>query len=136
MTDPIALSTAAQPAQAAAGADAPGAVRQQAFDPVETRMFARMMQGVNLPPPSVAAPSTMRDAAMSVVAQLSGNPTIEDLRRGILASFDARDPIRTMVAMTDYSMQAHAMFTKLHIATGLASAATSLFGGLLKNQQQ
>ena len=39
-----------------------------------------------------------------------------------------------MVVMTDHSMQAHAMFTKLHIATGLAGATTSLFGGLLKNQ--
>jgi hypothetical protein len=27
------------------------------------------------------------------------------------------------------------MFTKMHISTGLASAATSLFGTLLKNQQ-
>jgi hypothetical protein len=136
MTDPIALNTAAQPAQATAGAQAPGAAQQQAFDPVETRMFARMMQGVNLPPPSVAAPSSMRDAAMSVVAQLSGhNHSIDDLRRSMLESIDLRDPIRTMVAMTDHSMQAHAMFTKLHIATGLASAATSLFGGLLKNQQ-
>jgi hypothetical protein len=27
------------------------------------------------------------------------------------------------------------MFAKLHISTGLASAATSLFGTLLKNQQ-
>jgi hypothetical protein len=31
-------------------------------------------------------------------------------------------------------MEAQMLFSKLHIATSLASSATSLFGGLLKNQ--
>jgi hypothetical protein len=84
----------------------------------------------------VAAPSALGDAAKSLAAQFSGNVrSYEDMRKSMLESIDMSDPIKTMFVMTDHSMEAHMMFAKMHISTGLASAATSLFGTLLKNQQ-
>jgi hypothetical protein len=53
----------------------------------------------------------------------------------MLQSFDAGDPIKSMFAMTSNAMEAQMLFSKLHISTSLASAASSLFGNLLKNQQ-
>lgn len=136
MTDPVAL--AAAPAQATGSASstaAPQAPRQ--FDPAETKMFANMMQGVATPPASVTGgPSALGDAAKALAAQLGGNVrSYEEMRRSMLESIDLSDPIKTMFVMTDHAMEAHVMFAKLHISTGLASAATSLFGTLLKNQQ-
>jgi len=61
--------------------------------------------------------------------------SFEEMRASMLQSIDLNDPIRTMFVLTDHAMEAHAMFARLHISTGLASAATSLFGTLLKNQQ-
>lgn len=136
MTDPVAATAAAPPPELAA-ANAPHAPFAQApqFDPGETRMFANMMQGA--PQTAAAGASTgLHDTAMAYAQQLGGNVnSYEDMRRGMLSSIDLSDPIKTMFVMTDYSMQAHTMFAKLHISTGLASAATSLFGTLLKNQQ-
>ncbi len=131
MTDPVALSA---PAADMAATHAPGSHAAQ-LDPGETRMFANMMQGVAMPP-SAGGASTLRDAAMSYAAQLSGNVrSYEDMRRSMLQSIDLSDPIKTMFALTDHSMEAHSTFARLHISTGLASAATSLFSTLLKNQQ-
>lgn len=136
MTDPVTLSTAAPPAEVAS-AQAPGASQApaQTFEPAETRMFANLMQDA---PAGAAAspPGSLRETAMAYASQFnSGAGSYEDLRRSMLESIDMSDPIRTMFVMTDHSMQAHTMFAKLHISTGLASAATSLFGTLLKNQQ-
>jgi hypothetical protein len=137
MTDPIASAAVAAPPAELAG---PAAAQQTAgpsrFDPGDTRMFANMMNGVQAPPSAVAGPSAIGDAAKSLAAQFSGNVrSYEDLRRSMLESVDLSDPIKTMFVMTDHSMEAHMMFAKMHVSTGLASAATSLFGTLLKNQQ-
>ncbi len=132
MTDPVAL--AAAPAElvelsAARPAQAPP------FDPVETRMFTNLMQGALPPAATAGGPNSFHDAALAVAAQLSGqHRSFDEMRRSMLESVDLRDPIQTMFAMTDHALEAQALFSKLHIATGLASAATSLFGGLLKNQ--
>ena len=137
MTDPVALA-AAKPAEiASTQQQQPSAGAAQRFDPADTKLFANMMQGMPVPPPSVAGgPSTLGDAAKALAAQLSGNVrSYEDMRRSMLESMDLSDPIKTMFALTDHSMEAHTMFAKLHISTGLASAATGLFGTLLKNQQ-
>ncbi|AKJ32081.1 hypothetical protein [Caldimonas brevitalea] len=134
MTD--AASLAAKPAEIAAtnGAAQAPATR---FDPAETQLFANMMQGVPTTPVSAnTGPSALGDAAKAVAAQFSGNVrSYEEMRRSMLESIDLSDPVKTMFVLTDHSMQAHTMFAKLHISTGLASAATSLFGTLLKNQQ-
>ncbi|MDR6859019.1 hypothetical protein C7T35_22335 [Variovorax sp. WS11] len=140
MTDPIASAAASAPPPEVAG---PGAAQQQQqntsgsrFDPGDTRMFANMMQGVQAPPPALAGPSAIGDAAKSLAAQFSGNVrSYEEMRHSMLESIDLSDPIKTMFVMTDHAMEAHMMFAKMHISTGLASAATSLFGTLLKNQQ-
>lgn len=133
MTDPVALAGAAAAPPEIAGPAARQAPAQ--FAPAETQMFAKLMQGA---PPSVtvSGAGSLGDAAKALAAQLSGNVrSFEDVRRSMLESIDLRDPVKTMFVMTDHSMEAHMMFTKMHISTGLASAATSLFGTLLKNQQ-
>lgn len=135
MTDPVALA-AAKPAEIASTQQQPAGAAQR-FDPADTKLFANMMQGMQVPPPSVTGgPSTLGDAAKALAAQLSGNVrSYDDMRRSMLEAMDLSDPIKTMFVLTDHSMEAHTMFAKLHISTGLASAATGLFGTLLKNQQ-
>jgi alanine dehydrogenase len=137
MTDPVAAGAAA----AASPEIAAPAAQQQAqaasrFAPGETQMFAKLMQGVPMQNMAASGTGTLGDAAKAMAAQLSGNVrSFEEMRKSMLESVDFRDPIKTMFVMTDHSLEAHMMFTKMHISTGLASAATSLFGTLLKNQQ-
>jgi hypothetical protein len=138
MTDPISL--AASPDAAAAAGAGPAAQSRMPLDHGETRVFADLMKAgpaPTLPPASVSGgPNALRDAAMGYMSQLSGGGrSIEELRSAMLASVDPTDPVKTMFAMTNLSMEAQSTFTKLHISTGLASAATNLFGTLLKNQQ-
>lgn len=134
MTDPIAVGAVGAAAPSANSSPAAGAQTAKLPDPAETRMFANLMHGV---PASVShGPNSLSDAARAYAAQLSGNVrSHEEIRRSMLESIDLTDPIKTMFVLTDHSMQAHAMFTRLHVSTGLANAATSLFGTLLKNQQ-
>jgi hypothetical protein len=136
MTDPVASGAAA-----AATPEIAGPAQQQAnaasrFAPGDTQMFAKLMQGAPAHTMTAMDTGSISDAAKAMAAQLSGNVrSFEDMRRSMLESVDFRDPIKTMFVMTDHSLEAHMMFTKMHISTGLASAATSLFGTLLKNQQ-
>ena len=134
MTDPVSLAAPPAELSAVSGARPPQA---GGFDPAETRLFANMLQGVAPPPLATSGgPSVLGVAAKAFAAQMSGNVrSYEEMRRSLLESVDLSDPIKSMFALTDHSMQAHMMFAKLHISTGLASAATSLFGTLLKNQQ-
>jgi hypothetical protein len=133
MTDPLSLAAVRE----AATSTAPAQPAQAPLDPGETRLFASLMGGAAGPATTVApASGSLRDAAQAYAAQLTGHSRpLEDIRRSMLASVDFNDPVKTMFAMTDHSMQAHMTFARLHISTGLASAATSLFGSLLKNQQ-
>ena len=135
MTEPVAMSL--QAADAMAAAQAPASPASSSFHPGETRMFANLMQGLPQPPGGVGgAPGALHDAAMAYATQLSGNVrSYEEMRRSMLESIDLSDPIKSMFVLTDHNMQAQMVFAKLHISTGLASAATSLFGSLLKNQQ-
>lgn len=127
MIDPIAQSTAA--ATAAAAATQPPA----ALQPAETRMFATLMQGGSVAP--AASPDAFSDVAASLGTQFGKTRSFEEIRHSMLNSFDPSDPIKSMFVMTSDGMEAHMLFTRLHISTSLASAATSLFGSLLKNQQ-
>lgn len=136
MTDSIA-AIAAVPEAAGAVATAHAArvplATAPAPDALDVRDFSALMQ--RGPSGSPLAPDLVA-ATKDLAAKLGSKPhTIEELRRGMLDGFDARDPIKTMFVMTDHAMQAHSMFARLHISTGLAQAATSLFGGLLRNQQ-
>lgn len=131
MTDPTALAAASAPPAEIAGRAAQAAAPAR-FDAADTRTFAALMQG------GAAAPggAAIGDAARSLAAQFSGNVrSYDELRHSMLAAIDLSDPIKTMFVMTDHAMEAHMLFARLHISTGLASAATSLFGTLLKNQQ-
>jgi hypothetical protein len=126
MTDPTALAAASAPPAEIEGAAARAAAPAR-FDAADTRTFAAMMRG---------GPAAPGGAARSLAAQFSGNVrSYDELRHSMLAAIDLSDPIKTMFVMTDHAMEAHMLFARLHISTGLASAATSLFGTLLKNQQ-
>ncbi len=137
MIDPIAQSTAVAPGApgtaAAATSAAAAAQPPAALPPAETRMFATLMQGgAAAPAPSGAEFS---DVAASLGTQFGKTRSFEEIRHSMLNSFDPSDPIKSMFVMTSDGMEAHMLFTRLHISTSLASAATSLFGSLLKNQQ-
>ena len=125
MTDPIALTAAAAPVVAQAPQPAN-------FAPADTQMFATLMQGAPAADPAQSA--TPGDVAQSFAAQFSNTRSFEEIRSSMLQSFDPHDPIKSMFTMASNGMEAQMLFSKLHIATSLASAATSLFGGLLKNQ--
>jgi len=137
MIDPIAQSTAAVPGApgtaAAATAATVAAQPPAALQPAETRMFATLMQGGSV----AAAPESgaFSDIAASLGTQFGKTRSFEEIRHSMLTSFDPSDPIKSMFVMTSDGIEAHMLFTRLHISTSLASAATSLFGNLLKNQQ-
>jgi hypothetical protein len=128
------VDAAPGPGLAAAAAD-PAAPREPA-NPADAQRFAQLLSA---PSPSAAqtAPGagSLLEAAQAIGQELGGTRSLQEMRSSMLASVDLRDPIGTMFALTDHSLEAHAMFARLHISSGLASAATNLFGTLLKNQQ-
>jgi len=129
VTDPIA--TAAPAALAAASPAAPTQTPVP-LDPADTKMFASMMKAGDLAAPASASAPT--DAAKSFAAQFEDTRSFEEIRSSMLQSYDPHDPIKSMFTMASNGMEAQMLFSKLHIATSLASSATSLFGSLLKNQ--
>src|SRR5687767_4768487 len=88
---------------------APGALPQ--IDPQQARQFATEMLG----PPQ---------------------RSFDEMRTSLLAQVDHADPIKTMYAMTDVTLEAHGLSLKYSLATGLTSAVVSLFGTMLKNSSQ
>ena len=126
MTDPITTAAAVAPPTATPPA------QPSAFEPADTQMFATLMQRAPAADPAPSA--TPGDVAQSFAAQFSNTRSFEEIRSSMLQSFDPHDPIKSMFTMASNGMEAQMLFSKLHIATSLASAATSLFGGLLKNQ--
>ena len=137
MTDPIALTTvAAQVSAPGSAAAAAAASPAAALPPAETQMFATLMKGATgIAPSAAGTPGGFGAVSTSFVEQWSNTRSFEDIRHSMLQSFDAGDPIKSMFAMTSNAMEAQMLFSKLHISTSLASAASSLFGNLLKNQQ-
>ena len=129
MTDPIATAAPAALATASPSAATPAPLQ---LEPADTRMFASMMRGEDLAAP--AAPGASGDAVKSFAAQFEDTRSFEDIRTSMLQSYDPHDPIKSMFTMASNGMEAQMLFSKLHIATSLASSATSLFGSLLKNQ--
>lgn len=132
----VAVIAAAAPSaapQATTSAGAGSSAMPVKFEPTETRMFANMMQGVQQP--ESAARGAIGDTVKAMASQLNGMRSVEDMRRSMLASIDMNDPFKTMVMVADHAMEAQMTFSKLHMSTALASAATNLFGTLLKNQQ-
>ncbi len=129
MIDPSALATS-NVVSATPGAASPAV---QA-DPADARMFATLMKG-QAATPTGGPPGTFNDITASLSAQLNDSRSFDEIRRSMLQAYDPHDPIGSMFAMTSNAMEAQALFSKLHISTSLASAATSLFGNLLKNQQ-
>ena len=129
MTDPIATAAPAALATASPSAATPAPAQ---LEPADTKMFASMMRGEGLAAP--AAPGASGDAVKSFAAQFEDTRSFEEIRTSMLQSYDPHDPIKSMFTMASNGMEAQMLFSKLHIATSLASSATSLFGSLLKNQ--
>jgi hypothetical protein len=130
---PVNAAPALDPAAAAAG---PAALQEPA-NPLEAQRFAQLLSASPQPVASHGATGSgsLLEAAQAISQDLGGTRSLQDMRSSMLASVDLRDPIGTMFALTDHSLEAHAMFARLHISSGLAGAATNLFGTLLKNQQ-
>lgn len=126
----------AAPGPGPAAAAAETAAAREPANPADAQRFAQLLSA---PSPSAvqAAPGagSLLEAAQAIGQELGGTRSLQEMRSSMLASVDLRDPIGTMFALTDHSLEAHAMFARLHISSGLASAATNLFGTLLKNQQ-
>ncbi len=127
MTDPVAVLTASAPQAAAATHSL-----TTHFEPADTRMFATLMQGA--PALDPAATPTPGDIAHSLAAEFGNTRSFDEIRTSMLQAYDPRDPIKSMFTVASDGMEAQMLFSRLHIATSLASSATSLFGGLLKNQ--
>jgi len=129
---PADASAALNPAAATMGLAAP----HEPASPAEAQRFAQLLST----PPRAGATGTsgtgsLLEVAQAITQDFGGTRSLQDMRSSMLAAVDLRDPIGTMFALTDHSLEAHAMFARLHISSGLASAATNLFGTLLKNQQ-
>ena len=127
MTDPVAVLAASAP-QAAAAATPP----TTHFEAADTRMFATLMQGE--PALDPAATPTPGDIAHSLAAEFGNTRSFDEIRASMLKAYDPGDPIKSMFTVASDGMEAQMLFSRLHIATSLASSATSLFGSLLKNQ--
>lgn len=134
MIDAIA-STAAAGAQGAGAAAqvAPQALPPPAPSAEDARLFASLMRPA---PPASAAHGDLAAVAKKLAQQLGQeSPSLDAMRRSVLEGIDPSDPVKTMFVMADHSLQAHSVFARLHISTSLASAATGVFGNLLRNQQ-
>lgn len=137
MIDPT-VQTGAAPQSVAAAATPPG--KPQVLDPAETRTFASMMQDGS----SVAArqaqrasdTSPLQRALLTQGVEFSHSfDALDRSRQALVASTDLSDPMMSMWRAVDFSFQSTALFTRLHIATGLSSAVTNSFSSLLKSQQ-
>jgi hypothetical protein len=129
-----AVGTAVKPVEQQAVAQTPSQP-----DPAETSRFSRYMAGGDLAygvQSSSATSNATRSAATALAAKVGGGyRSFEDIRASMMRSLDPSNPMQTMFAMTSLSIEAQATFTRLHLSSSLASAATSLFGTLLRNQQ-
>jgi hypothetical protein len=128
MTTPVSLPAEVS-ATAGAGATAPPA----AIDPRETKVFAALMAPGGAQ--SGSAGTAVSSAATALAAQLRDLRSVDEIRRSMLESLDPSDPVLSMWQLTDASVEMQATFQKMHLAAGLASAATGMVGLLLKNQQ-
>lgn len=70
-------------------------------------------------------------------AEILGTPgrSFDDMRHSLLSQVDSADPIKTMYAMTDVTIEAQNLSLKYSLATGLTSAVVSLFGTMLRSNQ-
>lgn len=113
---------------------APSALSTPPAEPAQARVFAALMNGEPSPVASMGSHSNVLGAvAMNWAESLAKHPTPHEMHRSLMDLFDPNDLIKTQILMTEQSFHVTAAFTKLHIASNLASAATSLFGSLLKN---
>jgi hypothetical protein len=132
MSDPLSVSTSAIQATAGLG----GPAQPLRLDPNEARSFAAHMQGPAAAAPAHAGSATaVPDWLRSMAEPLQSTRAVADMQRGMMAAVNLNDPTATMVALTNFSFESTQVMTRLHLCTSLASSVTSLFSGLLKNQQ-
>jgi len=88
-------------------------------------------------PPASAPVRIDADEARRFAGELASVPSrsFDEMRASLLSQVDSHDPIRTMYAMADVSIEAQNLSMKYSLATGLTSAVAGLFGTLLKSQQ-
>lgn len=139
--DDLSMQTMAAAVTPALGPQATGAVTPGQPDPAEARVFAGHMRGDDAAtalPQGAARVTGVQDGLPAMLHSLAGSARgrpVEEIQRSMLAAIDPSDPAGTMVAVTNLSIEASATLSRLHLSTSLASAATSVFSTLLKNQQ-
>ena len=137
MLDPT-IHMGAAPQAVAAAATPPG--KPQVLDPAETRTFASMMQERS----SVATrqaerasdTSPLQRAVLTQGVEFSQSfDALDRSRESLVSASGLGDPMMTMWRAVDFSFQSTTLFTRLHIASGLATSVTNSFSSLLKSQQ-
>lgn len=85
-----------------------------------------------------ALPQVDLQHARDFATEMLGAPqrSFDEMRTSLLAQVDHSDPIKTMYAMTDVTLEAHDLGLRYSLATGLTSAVVSLFGTMLKTSSQ
>lgn len=131
MADPVA-SAAASAALPPPSTAAP--------DPKLAAMFAGHMRGE--PAASASADTGQAVAAVEDMAarlfQTSGENhagLLNGLERSVLTTATPGDFLRATLAASDVTMHVSMSLMKIHLSTSLGSAATSLFGTLLRNRE-
>lgn len=112
--------------------------KPQVQDPVETRTFASMMQAGSTTQHAGRAsePSALERAILTQGVEFSQSfEALDRSRQSLVSTSAVSDPMMTMWRAVDFSFQSTTLFTRLHIATGLSTAASNSFSSLLKSQQ-
>lgn len=106
-------------------------------DPADVKTFSLMMdEGVASAAPHPVAGGEVSELARTVITQgteFSDRFQTLDAKRADLVN-DMNDPMMAMARAADFQAESTALFTHLNLASGLATAVTSSFNSLFKNQ--
>jgi len=132
MSDPVTLSMSA----GIAPSGAPQLHTHARLDPADTKLFHGMVHHHSISSTDSSSISTsVRQVSDALEARFGGTTHSLAEAGHSLMDVDFKDPIKAQLMTANYTVEALAHFNKLHIATSMATAATSLFGTLLKSQQ-
>jgi hypothetical protein len=131
MSDPVTLSMSA----GIAPTHASHLQTHARLDPADTRLFHGMVMRHPTHSADGSTGASLRQVSEALEARFGGaTHSLDEAGRSLMA-VDFHDPIKAQLMTANYTVEALAHFNKLHIATSMATAATSLFGTLLKSQQ-
>jgi hypothetical protein len=132
MSDPVTLSMSA----GIAPPSAPHLQTHARLDPADTKLFHGMVHRHPIHSTDSSIGTSVRQVSDALEARFGGATHSLSEAGHSLMDLDFKDPLKATVMAANYTVEALAHFNKLHIATSMATAATSLFGTLLKSTQQ